>query len=105
MDGAVNEHYKEVAGNTLTSKDKELLNKTNSPAKDSDLQAEKYGGDTPSQQGSGTATVLDNASGQSNPNVIYWVNSVFLYSLDFFFVKYTTSLPYENHLTVRIMSV
>jgi len=71
MDGAVNQHYKEAANNRLTSKDKELLNDTNSPAKDSDLQAEKFGGDTPSQQGSGTATVLDNATGQTNPNVIY----------------------------------
>jgi hypothetical protein len=71
MDGAVNQHYKEAANNRLTSKDKELLNDTNSPTKDSDLQAEKFGGDTPSQQGSGTATVLDNATGQTNPNVIY----------------------------------
>ncbi|CAF0769845.1 unnamed protein product [Rotaria sordida] len=50
---------------------KQLLNETNSPKKDSDLQAEKFGGDTPSQQGSGTSTVLDNASGQTNPNIIY----------------------------------
>jgi len=71
MDGAVNQHYKEAANNKLTSKDKEILSDTNSPMKDSDLQAEKFGGDTPSQQGSGTATVLDNASGQTNPNVIY----------------------------------
>lgn len=71
MDAAVNQHYKETTDNKLTSKDKELLNETKSPKKDSDLQAEKFGGDTPSQQGSGTATVLDNASGQTNPNVIY----------------------------------
>ncbi len=71
MDGAVNQHYKEAANNKLTSKDKEMLSDTNSPMKDSDLQAEKFGGDTPSQQGSGTATVLDNATGQTNPNVIY----------------------------------
>ncbi len=55
----------------MTSKDKESLNETNSPKKDSDLQAEKFGGDTPSQQGSGTATVLDKPSGQTNPNIIY----------------------------------
>jgi hypothetical protein len=71
MDSAVNQHYKETTDNRLTSKDKELLNNTNSPMKDSDLQAEKFGGDTPCQQGSGTATVLDNATGQTNPNVIY----------------------------------
>jgi hypothetical protein len=71
MDGAVNQHYKEATDNRLTSKDKELLTETNSPTKDSDLQAEKFGGDTPSQQGSGTATTLDNVSGQTNPNVIY----------------------------------
>lgn len=71
MDGAVSQHYKEATDNRLTSKDKELLSETKSPAKDSDLQAEKFGGDTPSQQGSGTATTLDNASGQTNPNVIY----------------------------------
>jgi len=71
MDGAVNQHYKEAADNRLTSQDKELLTETNSPTKDSDLQAEKFGGDTPSQQGSGTATTLDNVSGQANPNVIY----------------------------------
>jgi hypothetical protein len=71
MDGAVSQHYKEATDNRLTSKDKELLNETNSPKKDSDLQAEKFGGDTPCQQGSGTATVLDSASGQTNPNVIY----------------------------------
>lgn len=71
MDGAVNQHYKEPTDNKLTSKGKELLSDTNSPKKNSDLQAEKFGGDTPSQQGSGTATVLDNASGQTNPNVIY----------------------------------
>ncbi|CAF3480024.1 unnamed protein product [Rotaria sordida] len=71
MDAAVNQHYKETANNKLTSKDKQLLNETNSPKKDSDLQAEKFGGDTPSQQGSGTSTVLDNASGQTNPNIIY----------------------------------
>jgi hypothetical protein len=71
MDGAVNQHYKEATDNRLTSQDKELLTETNSPTKDSDLQAEKFGGDTPSQQGSGTATTLDNVSGQANPNVIY----------------------------------
>jgi hypothetical protein len=71
MDGAVSQHYKEATDNKLTSQDKQSLSTTKSPAKDSDLQAEKFGGDTPSQQGSGTATVLDNASGQTNPNVIY----------------------------------
>jgi len=71
MDSAVSQHYKEATDSKLTSKDKQLLNETNSPQKDSDLQAEKFGGDTPSQQGSGTATVLDNASGQTNPNIIY----------------------------------
>ena len=71
MDAAVNQHYKEATDNKLTSKDKELLSDTNTPKKDSDLQAEKFGGDTPSQQGSGTATILDNASGLTNPNVIY----------------------------------
>ncbi|CAF4758085.1 unnamed protein product [Rotaria sp. Silwood2] len=71
MDAAVNQHYKEATNNRLTSKDKELLNETNSPAKDSDLQAEKFGGDTPSQQSSGTSIILDNASGQTNPNIIY----------------------------------
>ena len=71
MDSAVSQHYKEATDSKLTSKDKELLNNPSGPKKDSDLQAEKFGGDTPSQQGSGTATVLDNASGQTNPNVIY----------------------------------
>ena len=71
MDSAVHQHYKESTDNKLTSQDKQLLSETKSPKKDSDLQAEKFGGDTPSQQGSGTATVIDNASGQANPNVIY----------------------------------
>ena len=71
MDAAVNQHYREGINNQLTSKDKELLTQTSSSTSDSNLQAEKFGGDTPCQQGSGTATVLDNASGQTNPNIIY----------------------------------
>ena len=71
MDGAVSQHYKEAQDTKLTAADKQMLNETNTPKKDSDLQAEKFGGDTPCQQGSGTATVLDNATGQTNPNVIY----------------------------------
>ena len=71
MDGAVNQHYKEVTENKLTSQDKALLIGNNSSKKDSDLQAEKFGGDMPSQQGSGTTIVLDSSTGQSNPNIIY----------------------------------
>ncbi|CAF1007301.1 unnamed protein product, partial [Didymodactylos carnosus] len=71
-DGAVNQHYQETEQNRLTAQDKQMLGEQPKPgAKDSVLQAEKFGGDTPAQQGSGTATTLDSVSGQSNPNIIY----------------------------------
>ncbi|CAF1527646.1 unnamed protein product, partial [Didymodactylos carnosus] len=59
-DSAVNQHYQEIEQKKLTSKDKEILTeKTKPESKDSVLQAEKFGGDTPAQQSSGTATMLD----------------------------------------------
>jgi hypothetical protein len=71
MDSAVHQHYKEATDNRLTSRDKEILNETKICTNDSNLQGEKFGGDTPCQQNNGTATMLDNTSGQTNPNVIY----------------------------------
>lgn len=71
MDSAVHKHYKEIMDNRLTAKEKEALYQTHAPGGGQHLQVERFAGDSPSQQGSGTATVLDNVSGQTNPNIIY----------------------------------
>lgn len=70
MDSAVHRLYKEATDNKLTSQDKALLKNGASSGKDSNLQAEKIAGDTPCQQATGTATVIDSVSGQANPNII-----------------------------------